>query len=108
MAVPEELTLAERAPQPAPVHAELEIAQETPLFWLSLATVAVNVWDWPGESDEAFGATVTAMTCGAGSDPFVAGVGTETHPAKNKEIKGKIRTRADTHPARTRGDEFKI
>ena len=71
MAAPEALEAADSVPQALALQPGPDRAQETPLFWLSLATVAVNVCVCVSSSDEVAGVTLTEMACGGGS----AGVG---------------------------------
>ena len=67
MAAPEALVEADSVPQALALQLGPDRAQETPLFWLSLATVAVNVWVCVNSSDEVAGVTLTVMACGGGS-----------------------------------------
>ena len=66
MATPEALVVADSVPQALALQPEPERVQETPLFWLSLATVAVNVCVSVSRSDEVAGVTLTEMACGGG------------------------------------------
>jgi hypothetical protein len=67
MAAPEALVEADSVPQALAVQLGPERAQETPLFWLSLATVAVNCPVCASNSEEVAGVTLTEMACGGGS-----------------------------------------
>jgi len=67
MAAPEALVEADSVPQALALQLGPDRAQETPLFWLSLATVAVNCPVCASNSEEVAGVTLTEMACGGGS-----------------------------------------
>lgn len=120
-AAPEALELAESTPH-APV-AQFERDQDTPLFCVSLATVAVKLWVWPGWTVMDAGATDTEMaswgggvTTGGGSLPgadeecALAFEGTEAQPPARKAAnrQNTARTIAASRTARTPGSGFKV
>jgi hypothetical protein len=67
MAAPEALEVADSVPQALALQPDPESAQETPLFWLSLATVAVNCCVCVSRRDEVAGVTLTDIACGGGT-----------------------------------------
>src|SRR5258706_4530404 len=102
-AAPEALEVAESKPDaPGP---QFERDQDTPLFCVSLATVAVKLWVWPGWTVMDAGATDTEMegwgggvTVGGGALPGADGEcalafeGTEAQPhareaARNRDTR---------------------
>jgi len=66
------LEVADSVPHVAPLQPVPESFQLTPLFELSLVTVAVNVFPCPTCTDAVVGDTLTAIAAGVG-----AGVGAE-------------------------------
>jgi hypothetical protein len=120
-AAPEALELAESKPH-AP-GAQFERDQETPLFCVSLATVAVKLWVWPGWTVMDAGATDTEMagwgggvTTGGGSLPgadeewALAFEGNEAQPPARKAAnrQNTARAIAASRTARTPGSGFKV
>src|SRR6267154_3756793 len=119
MGAPEALDVADSVPQALVPQPEPERAQETPLFWMSLATVAVNVWVCVSCRDEVAGVTLTDMACAGGSTAVggwpCAGelltlvTGTDAHPpmkaTDNKHTSKPMGARAT---ARTPESEIKV
>jgi|SRR5271165_6569538 len=66
MAVPDALLAAERVPHVAPLQPVPDRAQVTPLFALSLITVAVNGWVNPTCTLAVVSERLTAIAGGAG------------------------------------------
>ena len=72
-ATPDALLVAESPPQVAPLHPLPDSAQFTPLFELSLTSVAVNGWFCLTITDEVPGETVTEIGATAGVTGGVTG-----------------------------------
>jgi hypothetical protein len=113
--------LAESKPHaPGP---QFERDQDTPLFCVSLATVAVKLWVWPGWTVMDAGATDTEMegwgggiTVGGGSllgadeECALAFEGTEAQPPTRKATKRQnaTRTTGASRTARRPGFGIKV
>jgi hypothetical protein len=74
-ATPDALLVAESPPHVAPLHPLPDSAQFTPLFELSLTTVAVNAWFCPTITDGVPGEIVTEIAAGGVTGGVTGGAG---------------------------------
>jgi hypothetical protein len=116
MGAPEALEVAESSPH-AP-GSQLESAQDTPLLFGSLITVALKFCGWPRWSVEDAGAAATEMPAWGGGVTEVGGVPPGTLEFDGNEAQPPARMAANRQKtaaaageratARTPGSEFKV